>query len=153
MKEDRILTMARSALKLAHIIRYENGCEIIDISLLRTITDDELLKYRNVGKITVKKVQEIRKSIEWVQSTMPWADNSEKGSFQKRSSLFSCGCLNIGNVSLSLWQMPYRCLKRYGEVGCQEWQLPLFFIYLTTSKIYHAKNNKKKTPNNLSTAT
>ncbi len=58
--------MARSALKLAHIIRYENGCEIIDISLLRTITDDELLKYRNVGKITVKKVQEIRKSIEWV---------------------------------------------------------------------------------------
>ena len=37
MNEDRILTMAKSALKLANIIRYENGHEIIDVSLLRTI--------------------------------------------------------------------------------------------------------------------
>ncbi len=66
MKEDRILTMARSALKLAHIIRYENGHEIIDVNLLRTITDDEFLKYRNVGKTTIEKIQELRKSLEWV---------------------------------------------------------------------------------------
>ena len=42
MNEDRVLTMAKSALRLANIIRYENGHEIIDVSLLRTIPDGEL---------------------------------------------------------------------------------------------------------------
>lgn len=55
MEDNRILTKAKSALKLAHIIRYENGHEIIDVSLLRTIPDDELMKYRNVGKATIEK--------------------------------------------------------------------------------------------------
>ena len=66
MDEDRVLTMAKNALKLANIIRYENRHEIIDVSLLRKIPDDELMKYRNVGKTTIKKIQEIRKSLEWV---------------------------------------------------------------------------------------
>lgn len=66
MNEDRVLTMAKSALRLANIIRYENGHEIIDVSLLRTIPDGELMKYRNVGKTTIEKIQEIRKSLEWV---------------------------------------------------------------------------------------
>ena len=65
MNEDRVLTMAKSALKQANIIRYENGHEIIDVSLLRTIPDGELMKYRNVGKTTIEKIQEIRKSPEW----------------------------------------------------------------------------------------
>ena len=58
--------MAKNALKLANIIRYENRHEIIDVSLLRTIPDDELMKFRNVGKTTIEKIQEIRKSLEWV---------------------------------------------------------------------------------------
>lgn len=66
MDEDRILTKAKSALKLAHIIRHENGHEIIDVSLLRTIQDAELMKFRNVGKTTIEKIQEIRKSLQWV---------------------------------------------------------------------------------------
>lgn len=66
MDDDRILTKAKSALKLAHIIRYENGHEIIDVSLLRTIQDNELMKFRNVGKATIEKIQEIRKSLQWV---------------------------------------------------------------------------------------
>lgn len=66
MKEDRVLTMAKSALKQANIIRYENGHEILDVSLLRTIPDGEIMKFRNVGKTTIKKIQEIRKSLEWV---------------------------------------------------------------------------------------
>ncbi len=66
MDDDRILTKAKSALKLAHIIRYENEHEIIDVSLLRTIQDAELMKFRNVGKTTIKKIQEIRKSLQWV---------------------------------------------------------------------------------------
>lgn len=66
MNEDRILTMAKSALKQANIILYENGHEILDISLLRTIPAGELMRYRNVGKSTIEKIQEIRKSLEWV---------------------------------------------------------------------------------------
>lgn len=66
MDDDRILTKAKSALKLAHIIRYENGHEIIDVSLLRTIQDNELMNFRNVGKATIEKIQEIRKSLQWV---------------------------------------------------------------------------------------
>ena len=66
MNEDRVLTMAKSALRLANIIRHENGHEIIDVSLLRTTPDDELMKYRNVGKTTIEKIREIRKSLEWV---------------------------------------------------------------------------------------
>lgn len=66
MDDNRILTKAKSALKLAHIIRYENGHEIIDVSLLRTIQDAELMKFRNVGKTTIEKIQEIRKSLQWV---------------------------------------------------------------------------------------
>ena len=46
--------MAKSTLKLANIIRY--GHEIIDISLLRTIPDGELMRYRNVGKATIEKI-------------------------------------------------------------------------------------------------
>ena len=65
MNEDRISTMAKNALKLANIIRHENGYEIIDVSLLRTIPDYELMKYRNVGKTTIEKIREIRKSLEW----------------------------------------------------------------------------------------
>ena len=62
MNEDRVLTMAKSTLKLANIIRYE----IIDVSLLRTIPDGELMRYRNVGKATIEKIQEIRKSLDWL---------------------------------------------------------------------------------------
>ena len=66
MNEDRVLTMAKSALRLANIIRYENRHEIIDVSLLRTIPDGELMKYRDVGKTTIEKIRKIRKSLEWV---------------------------------------------------------------------------------------
>ena len=66
MNKDRVLTMPKSTLKLANIIRYENGHEIIDISLLRTIPDSEIMTYRNVGKKTIEKIQEIRKSLDWL---------------------------------------------------------------------------------------
>ena len=66
MNEDRILTMAKSALKQANIILYENGHEILDVSLLRTIPAGELMRYRNVGKATIEKIQEIRKSLDWL---------------------------------------------------------------------------------------
>ena len=58
--------MAKSTLKLANIIRYEGGHKIIDVSLLRTIPDSELMRYRNVGKATIEKIQEIRKSLDWL---------------------------------------------------------------------------------------
>ena len=67
MNDDGVLTRTKSALKLAKVIRYENGHEIIDVSLLRTISDEELMKYRNVGKITIERIREIRKSLEWLE--------------------------------------------------------------------------------------
>lgn len=42
MNKDRVLIMAKSVLKQANIIRYENGHEIIDVNLLRTIPDVNL---------------------------------------------------------------------------------------------------------------
>lgn len=67
MNKDRVLTIAvKSTLKLANIIRYEGGHKIIDVSLLRTIPDSELMRYRNVGKATIEKIQEIRKSLDWL---------------------------------------------------------------------------------------
>lgn len=65
MNEDRVLTMAKSALRLANVIRYENGKHILDVGLLREISDEELMTYRNVGKVTIEKIREIRKSLEW----------------------------------------------------------------------------------------
>ena len=59
--------MAKNALKLANIIRLDDKChEIIDVNLLRTIPDDELMNFRNVGKATIEKIQEIIKSLQWV---------------------------------------------------------------------------------------
>ena len=66
MNKNRILTKAKSALRLASVIRYESGHEIIDISLLRTIPDDELIKFRSVGRNTIEKIQEIRELFEWI---------------------------------------------------------------------------------------
>ena len=66
MNEDRVLTMAKNALKLANIIRYENGHEILDVSLLRTIQDGAIMRYRNVGKSTIAQIQALTQSIDSV---------------------------------------------------------------------------------------
>lgn len=66
MNEDRVLAMTKSVLRLANITRYENGHEVIDVSLLRIIQDNELMKYHNVGKTTIEKIREIKKTLEWL---------------------------------------------------------------------------------------
>lgn len=66
MNKDRVLAITKRVLADANIIRYENGHDIIDISLLRTIPDGELMTYRSVGKATIEKIREIRKSLEWL---------------------------------------------------------------------------------------
>lgn len=65
--KDAILTKARSLLRDVEVLRYdEKGHSVVDVSLLRTIPDDELIRHRNVGKATIEKIWEIRKSLEWV---------------------------------------------------------------------------------------
>lgn len=66
MNEERVLIMAKNALRLAGIIRHEGGHKIVDVSLLREVPDDELMKYRNVGRSTIAKIREIRKSLDWL---------------------------------------------------------------------------------------
>ena len=67
ISESAVLTKARSLLRDVEVLRYDGkGHSVIDISLLRTIPDDELIRHRNVGKATIEKIREIRKSLEWV---------------------------------------------------------------------------------------
>ena len=68
MKEDKVKTMAKSALKMANVIRYDENCHIlIDVSLLMALPDCELLKYRNVGKVTLEAINELKKAIGWIE--------------------------------------------------------------------------------------
>ena len=67
IKESAILTKARSLLRDVKVLRYdEKGHYVIDVSLLRTIPDDQLKRYRNVGEKTLEKVREIMRSLDWV---------------------------------------------------------------------------------------
>lgn len=67
IKESAILTKARSLLRDVEVLRYdEKGHYVIDVSLLRTIPDDELKRHRNVGEKTLEKIREIRRSLDWV---------------------------------------------------------------------------------------
>lgn len=67
VKESPILTKVRSLLRDVEVLRYdEKWHSVIDVSLLRTIPDDELKRHRNVGEKTLEKVREIRRSLDWV---------------------------------------------------------------------------------------
>ena len=59
--EDRLKTMTRNALKMANVVRHE------DYSLLMTMPDCEFLKYRNVGKVTLEAINELKKAIGWIE--------------------------------------------------------------------------------------
>ena len=66
--EDRVKTMAKSALKIANVIRHDENCHtLIDVSKLMALPDSELLKYRNVGKITLEAINELKKVIGWTE--------------------------------------------------------------------------------------
>lgn len=67
VKESPILTKVRSLLRDVEVLRYdEKWHSVIDVSLLRSIPDDELKRHRNVGEKTLEKVREIRRSLDWV---------------------------------------------------------------------------------------
>lgn len=66
--EDRLKTMTRNALKMANVIGYDENCHtLIDVSLLMALPDCELIKYRNVGKVTLKAINEFKKDISWIE--------------------------------------------------------------------------------------
>lgn len=65
--EDRLKTMTRNALKMANVVRYEDCHTLIDVSLLMTMPDCEFLKYRNVGKVTLETINELKKAIGWIE--------------------------------------------------------------------------------------
>ena len=49
--EDRLKTMTRNALKMANVV----------------MPDCEFLKYRNVGKVTLEAINELKKAIGWIE--------------------------------------------------------------------------------------
>ena len=67
ISEKVALTKARRLLIDVKVLRKdENGHSIVDVSLLRDMPDNELEKYRGVGKTVLAKVREIRRSFDWV---------------------------------------------------------------------------------------
>lgn len=60
--------MTRNALKMANVIGYDENCHtLIDVSLLMALPDCELIKSRNVGKVTLKAINELKKAISWIE--------------------------------------------------------------------------------------
>lgn len=59
--------MTRNALKMANVVRYEDCHTLIDVSLLMTMPDCEFLKYRNVGKVTLEAINELKKATGWIE--------------------------------------------------------------------------------------
>ena len=55
--EDRLKTMTRNALKMANVVRHEDY----------HMPDCEFLKYRNVGKVTLEAINELKKAIGWIE--------------------------------------------------------------------------------------
>ncbi len=50
---------------MANVVRHEDYHTLIDVSLLMTMPDCEFLKYRNVGKVTLEAINELKKAIGW----------------------------------------------------------------------------------------
>lgn len=66
--EDRVKTMARNALKMVSVVRYDrDGHTLIDVSLLMALPDCELLACRNVGRVTLEAIKELKKKIGWIE--------------------------------------------------------------------------------------
>lgn len=65
---NRIQTVARYTLRVAGVIRQEkeSGHAILDLDRLRELTDDDLLKYRNVGKATLEVINQLKDNIKWI---------------------------------------------------------------------------------------
>ena len=61
--------MTRNALKMANVVRHEDYHTLIDVSLLMTMPDCEFLKYRNVGKVTLEAINELKKG--WTVNVSP----------------------------------------------------------------------------------
>mgnify|MGYP000008012027 CR=1 FL=1 len=68
MDKDKLLrSKTRSALMNADIIKYDNTHRLVlDISRLRSMTDDEIDGMRHVGKVTGEKIKSFRDSLKWL---------------------------------------------------------------------------------------
>lgn len=66
-KEKSLRTKARNILRMAGVIRSdENYHTLIDVSRLKSITEDELKRMRNVGSTTIEFIEEFKKSFDWL---------------------------------------------------------------------------------------
>lgn len=66
-KEKSLRTKARNILRMAGAIRSDEKYHtLVDVSRLRSITDDELKRMRNVGSTTIEFIEEFKKSFDWL---------------------------------------------------------------------------------------
>ena len=60
--------LVRKALIAVNVIKYDENChKLIDVSLLQSIPDCEILKCRNIGKCTLEAIKELRKTLDWIE--------------------------------------------------------------------------------------
>lgn len=67
MKNKALNTKAKNALKIAGILWYDDNCHtIIDVSRLKSVTDDELKQLRNIGATTIEFINDFKKCVDWL---------------------------------------------------------------------------------------
>lgn len=65
-KESARETLAARALKILGVIKYDKDCHtIIDVSLLQSLPENEMLRCRGVGKITLGMILELKRATGW----------------------------------------------------------------------------------------
>ena len=66
-KDKQLISKTRTALMYADIIKYDNTNRLVlDISRLKSMTDDEIDRMRNVGKVVGGKIKSFRDSLKWL---------------------------------------------------------------------------------------
>lgn len=65
---DRTKTVARYILRIKNVIQTNksSGNSVLDIDLLRSLTEEELIRCRNVGKATIEVINKLKEALEWV---------------------------------------------------------------------------------------
>ncbi len=67
MENKHLNTKAKNALKSAGILWYDEKCHIIlDVSRLKSVTDDELKRLRNTGTTTIDFINGFKKAVSWL---------------------------------------------------------------------------------------
>lgn len=64
--EKHIQSRAKNTLKEAGILKCEGHHDIIDVTELKRVRDDDFKRMRNVGDATIEFINDFRKQFDWI---------------------------------------------------------------------------------------